>query len=81
MPRQNGLDTLRQLRQNDRFLYLPIVMLTVKADTEVVAEAAASGATDYVLKDSMVAEIRQRLGKYLGAAEDSPPLDLDFDID
>ena len=81
MPRQNGLETLRQLRQDDRFLCLPIVMLTVKAETEIVAEAAASGATDYVLKDSMVVEIRQRLGKYLGTVGDSALLNLDFDID
>ena len=63
MPRQNGLDTLRELRRDDRFLYLPIVMLTVQAEMETVTEAISSGATDYVLKDSRISEIRERLGK------------------
>ena len=81
MPRQNGLETLRQLRREDRFLYLPIVMLTVKAETEIVAEAISSGSTDYVLKDSRISEIRERLGKYLRDAGDSATDDFDFDID
>ena len=78
MPRQNGLDTLRQLRREDRFLYLPIVMLTVKAETEVVAEAVSSGATDYVLKDSRISEIRDRLGNYLTEGDSALG---DFDLD
>ena len=56
-------------------------MLTVKAETEIVAEAISSGATDYVLKDSRISEIRERLGKYLRDAGDSATDDFDFDID
>lgn len=65
MPKKDGLQILRELRQEERFKTTPIIMLTVKSDPSTIAEAIKSLATDYIRKDSKTAEIMARLKKHL----------------
>jgi diguanylate cyclase (GGDEF)-like protein len=50
MPDLNGLEVLRQIRQNPSTAALPVIMVTGKSESTHVAEAFAAGANDYVTK-------------------------------
>jgi len=65
MPNVNGLDALKTLRKNPLFDSTPILMMTVEADAQVVAQALAAKANDYIRKDSSVAELISRLRKHV----------------
>lgn len=49
MPGQNGLDTLRAIKAANPAL--PVVMLTMYATPQYIAESLNAGATGYVLKE------------------------------
>ena len=65
MPNVNGLDALKALRKNPLFDSTPILMMTVEADAQVVAQALAAKANAYIRKDSSVAELISRLRKHV----------------
>src|SRR6185437_4762997 len=50
MPLIDGLELTRRLRQQHRTARLPILMLSVKHDTEDVLKGYGAGADDYVEK-------------------------------
>jgi two-component system chemotaxis response regulator CheY len=50
MPGRDGLDVLRQIRQDPTMGPLPIVVLTARADIAVEEEARAAGATAFLSK-------------------------------
>ncbi|MDH4283786.1 MAG: response regulator [Gallionellaceae bacterium] len=52
MPRMDGITLLRRIKSDDRFVNLPIVMLTGAAGTQDVAEGLANGAHYYLIKPS-----------------------------
>lgn len=65
MPNRDGIAALRELRSNAQFGDTPMIMLTSKADAKTVALALRSQASDYILKDASVEEIKERLLPYL----------------
>jgi CheY-like chemotaxis protein len=50
MPGMDGQTTLKQIRADDRFRDIPIVMMTGVADERQMQEAAANGANSYTIK-------------------------------
>ena len=50
MPRLNGLDAVRQLRQNPYWQKLPILMLSTSDDPVMIQESLKSGANGYITK-------------------------------
>src|SRR5215218_1678643 len=54
MPRMNGLETLRQLRDDEQTKLLPVVILTASDDSRDMAEAYRLGTNGYVDKLSDV---------------------------
>lgn len=73
MPGGNGLDLVRQYRANEQTMHVPMVILSVKEDPEVKAEAFRLGVNDYLVKlpsaVELIARIRYHSGAYLSAAE------------
>lgn len=67
MPVMDGVSTLKALRAEPGLDSIPIVMLTVEADSAVVARALANRATDYIRKDMPVADVLARLRKHIPA--------------
>jgi two-component system, chemotaxis family, chemotaxis protein CheY len=65
MPVMDGLQTLRALRSEASFAGVPILMLTVEADSAVVRQALAAKANDYIRKDAPVTEILTRLRQHI----------------
>jgi CheY-like chemotaxis protein len=75
MPRMDGLETLRRLREDERTRLLPVVMLTASNRSADQAEAYRLGVNGYVDKLSEVPypEIVKRIADYwLGLNEPAP---------
>ena len=50
MPSLSGLELLKKLRADNRFIRLPFIMVTAEADRANVIEALVTGAHDYIVK-------------------------------
>jgi two-component system, chemotaxis family, chemotaxis protein CheY len=50
MPNCSGLDLLKKVRADSRFMKLPFVMLTAETEAHQVKEALMAGVTNYVIK-------------------------------
>jgi two-component system, chemotaxis family, chemotaxis protein CheY len=50
MPEVNGLDLLKQLRQNPALSSLAVVMVTTETELDQMAAALQAGANEYVMK-------------------------------
>lgn len=56
MPRLNGLDTLKLLRQNSHWSKFPVLMLSTSDDPSLIEQSYRYGANGYVVKPSSSAE-------------------------
>ena len=65
MPRMNGLETLKKIREERTTAQIPVVMLTSLTDNETVAKALHAGADDYVVKPFDASLIQDRLKRFL----------------
>lgn len=61
MPEMDGVAVCRQLRQNPRFISLPILFLTAKGSTDDIVNGLDVGGDDYVVKPFELAELRARI--------------------
>ena len=50
MPRMNGFETLRGLREHRQFNNVPVLMFSASEDEADIAEAASLGANGYIVK-------------------------------
>jgi CheY-like chemotaxis protein len=53
MPRMNGLEVLRKIRESTRWRSLPVVMFTTSRESEMVCRAYEAGANSYVVKPDL----------------------------
>jgi len=68
LPRKNGLDVLRSLKDNAATSNIPIILLTNLSDTDTVSQGVALGARGYLVKanyslDEVVAKVKEVLKK------------------
>lgn len=63
MPNMNGIELLKELKSDDRFVDIPIVMLSSENEKEIVMEAVMSGASNYILKPFTKVTLRSKLGE------------------
>lgn len=50
MPNKNGIEMVRDVKQNDRYRDLPIIMLTTEGAKELIEKAKSAGACGWVVK-------------------------------
>jgi len=67
MPRVNGIDAARELRR--AFPRMGIIMLTMFAEEEIIDQALAAGADDYLRKDTPFDEIVGKVRSTAGGRE------------
>jgi signal transduction histidine kinase len=67
MPGADGLELLRQLRENEATAETPIVVLSTKEDARVKRDAFANGASDYIVKLPDRVELLARVRYHSGA--------------
>lgn len=61
MPRMDGYETLRHLKSREDTRYLPVIMLTGKADIEDKVMGLEVGAEDYISKPYSLQEVSARV--------------------
>jgi two-component system chemotaxis response regulator CheY len=50
MPRLNGLELIKKVRQMETYKYMPILVLTTENQLKIIKEAKESGATGWLTK-------------------------------
>lgn len=68
LPGLDGNSILRKLRETYSSLELPIIMVTVKADTQDIVESFRLGANDYVMKPALLEVVVLRVQNHLNLA-------------
>lgn len=61
MPDMDGLEACRKIREDERFEHLPVIVVTAKTDVSDLTAAYTAGATDYIRKPVIPAELIARV--------------------
>jgi adenylate cyclase len=61
MPRMNGIEVVKSLRQDERHKAIPVILLTAKGSQEDKARGLDAGADDYVVKPFEPVELLARV--------------------
>lgn len=65
MPEFDGIETLQEIRTDDKLKNLPVMMLTASGEPDNVKKVSALDVTDYIRKPFMPAELVERVTKKL----------------
>ena len=69
MPMMNGIDVLKNMRADDRFKEIPVLMVSTESEDDKIKEAIDDGAHGYLTKpfnaEKLTDAIHQVLGKQL----------------
>ncbi|PRY64570.1 two-component system chemotaxis response regulator CheY [Vreelandella songnenensis] len=63
MPNMDGLEMLKEIRQDEGLKHLPVLMVTAEAKKENIIAAAQAGANGYVVKPFTAATLEEKLNK------------------
>ena len=66
MPRMNGFEACRLIRENDASKNIPIIMVTTRGEAANVETGWLSGCTDYVTKPINATELLTKVRNLLG---------------
>jgi DNA-binding response OmpR family regulator len=66
MPKLDGYEVTRRLRQDDATSRLPVILLTARTQDSDVSQGFAAGADDYIRKPFSPDELRARVQAILG---------------
>jgi DNA-binding response OmpR family regulator len=67
MPKKTGFDVCHEVRANEAFKTMPILLLTAKGRDTDVAKGLALGANDYMTKPFSTKELAQKVRELLEA--------------
>lgn len=72
LPGINGLDILKELKEAEETVEIPVIMLTNFGTDENISKAVESGADDYLMKYNLVpSELPEKIAPYVGEDSDS----------
>ena len=60
MPKMDGFEACRALRENPETADLPIIMVTAGSEPDIASAAFDAGATDYLPKPFSISQLRSR---------------------
>jgi CheY-like chemotaxis protein len=66
MPRMNGIEACRLLKQNETTRKIPVVLITMRGEEPFVRQAYASGCSDFLTKPINEQKLATVIKKYLG---------------
>lgn len=70
MPKMDGIEATKKLRNIPEFSEIPIIALTADAGNEAIKEQLAAGCTDHLAKPILSDDLYAILEKYLGKGEE-----------
>jgi CheY-like chemotaxis protein len=73
MPRMNGIDCLRILKNMERLKYAKIFMYSTTSEGSAVLESKKLGANDFIIKPSKTAELKEKLSKIFEIVSEIDP--------
>ncbi|MBL8165009.1 MAG: response regulator [Anaerolineae bacterium] len=65
MPEMDGIDLLRHLRTDNRFVGLPVIMVSASGQDEDRAVCLATGANDYIVKPVRPSDLIEAVSIYV----------------
>ena len=65
MPRMNGWDTLKRLRNEDKTKHIPVVMLTARGETDALLRSEKERVVDYFIKPIDMEELLTFVRRYV----------------
>ena len=71
MPEIDGLEACRRIRAEDRLQSLPIIVITARTEAEDIQAAYTAGATDYIRKPVIPAELIARTANSLSLKQET----------
>lgn len=74
MPKMNGIDCLRLLKNMERLNYTRIYMYSTTSDGDAVAKSKQLGAEDFIVKPTKTADLKEKLAKILDVVSNIDPV-------
>jgi len=66
MPYKDGLEVLEDIKNNEKFENIPVILLTNLSQKEEIDKGLALGASDYLIKSFFTpSEVLEKINKYL----------------
>jgi signal transduction histidine kinase len=69
MPGMNGFETIKKLKNDEKYREIPVIFLTFMSDTESEMEGLKLGAADYISKPFVTLLLLQRIKTHLAVTE------------
>lgn len=66
MPEMNGLELVKRVRADERFIDLPIIMVTTEGGKAEVITALKAGVNNYIVKPFTPQVLKEKLGAVMG---------------
>lgn len=63
MPRMQGIDLLRKIRETESLKHIPVLLVTAEAKKENIITAAQAGADGYIVKPFTQVTLQEKLEK------------------
>ncbi len=74
MPRMDGYEAIRQLRNDTRTAHVPMLILTARTDAKDIVTGFETGADDYIAKPFDISELLARVKSHLRRSAQRPVL-------
>lgn len=69
MPIMDGIECCRQIKQDESFKDVKVIIVTTRSEYSKISEAFAAGADDYIIKPIEPKELRDKVKELLKFAE------------
>ncbi len=69
MPEMNGLELVKKVRGDERFVDLPIIMVTTEGGKSEVITALKAGVNNYIVKPFTPQVLKEKLAVVMGVSE------------
>jgi two-component system response regulator len=77
MPKMNGIEVLRHIRSDAKFMFIPVIMVTSSREERDLVESYKLGANSYVVKPVDIVQFIDAikvLGQYWAVINQPPPV-------
>jgi len=69
LPDQNGFEFIRNLKSEEKYRHIPVIILSIDATVPSIRRAVEAGAVDYLVKPFKAEELEKRVVKLVGSVK------------